>query len=131
MFGGRYYHVLASYDPGEASRFGAGAFHLHELMRHAIESGCNVFDFTVGDERYKRDWSDTEAALFDHVSVAGWRGALVAPTLLAQIRVKRFIKQTPVVWDNFSKARAFLGKLRRRSASSTTSGDTSEPAAPK
>src|SRR5581483_7850814 len=63
MFRGRYYHVLASYDGGEVAKFGPGAAHLHELMRHAIEHGCTEFDFTIGDEPYKRDWSDTELAL--------------------------------------------------------------------
>jgi CelD/BcsL family acetyltransferase involved in cellulose biosynthesis len=113
-FRGRYYHVLASYDDGEASRFGAGAAHLHDLMRHAIETGCEIFDFTVGDEPYKRDWSDTESALFDHVRPARWRGVFAALALLGLIRVKRFIKQTPGVWKAFSKARAFIGTLRGR-----------------
>ncbi len=60
IFRGRYYHVLASYDDGPVSRFGPGAAHLHDLMRYAIEHGCNEFDFTIGDEPYKHDWCDTE-----------------------------------------------------------------------
>ena len=113
-FRGCYYHVLASYDDGEVSRFGPGAAHLHDLMRYAIESGCRMFDFTVGDERYKRDWSDTESALFDHLAIARWRGAVVALPLLALVRVKRFIKQTPVLWNTFSKIRALVGALKGR-----------------
>ena len=60
-----YYHLLASYDDGEVSRFGPGAAHLHDLMQLAIERGLKIFDFTIGDERYKRDWCDTELKLFD------------------------------------------------------------------
>lgn len=111
-FRGCYYHVLASYDDSEVSRFGAGAAHLHELMRYAIETGCKVFDFTVGDEPYKRDWSDTHASLFDYVAMARWRGAFIALPLLGGVRIKRCIKQTPALWNSFSKARAFVGKLR-------------------
>lgn len=122
-FRGCYYHVLASYDEGEVSRFGAGAAHLHELMRHAIQTGCKVFDFTVGDEPYKRDWSDTESALFDHVRPARWRGALVAPPLLGLIRIKRLIKQTPVLWRTFSKARAFFARLGRQTKMSLKPSD--------
>ena len=33
-----YYHVLASYDDGEVSRFGPGAAHLRELLRYAIDA---------------------------------------------------------------------------------------------
>ena len=110
---GRYYHLLASYDDGEVSRFGPGAAHLHDLMQYAIEHGCNVFDFTIGDETYKRDWSDTVLTLHDHVAAATLRGALVALPLSAAQRLKRWIKQTPVLWAVAARVRTLLGALRR------------------
>lgn len=72
----RYYHVLASYDDGEVACFGPGAAQLHDIMQYAIDQGCNVFDFTIGYESYKRDWCATELALFDHIAAATLRGAL-------------------------------------------------------
>src|SRR6185437_5049958 len=111
---GRYYHLLASYGDGEASRFSPGAAHLHELMRYAIERGCRTFDFTIGDEPYKRDWCDTELALYDYFSAATLRGSIVAGPRVAGQRLKRWIKQTPAVWDAVSRTRAFLGSLRVR-----------------
>ena len=113
IFHGRYYHLLASYGDGEASRFGPGVAHLHDLMRYAIEQGCHIFDFTIGDEPYKRDWCDTELKLYDHVSAASWRGALVMLPLLIARNLKRTIKQTPVLWNAVSKARSFMGSLRK------------------
>ncbi len=109
-----YYHLLASYDDGDVSRFGPGAAHLHDLMHQAIDRGLRVFDFTIGDERYKRDWCDTELTLYDYIAAATWRGMLIAMPLLAAKRVKRWIKQTPTVWNAFSAARAFVGSLARR-----------------
>ena len=114
VYRGVYYHLLASYDDGEASRFGPGAAHLHELMRYAIEHNCSVFDFTIGDESYKRDWCDTELTLYDHIAATTVRGALVAGPIVAWQRLKRWIKQTPAVWNAVSKARASLGALRAR-----------------
>ena len=61
----RYYHLLASYSDCDLSRFGPGAAHLHDLMHYAIDRGCSIFDFTIGDERYKRDWCDIELKLYD------------------------------------------------------------------
>lgn len=113
-FRGRYYHLLASYDDGEVSRFGPGTAHLQDLLQYAIEHGCRVFDFTIGDESYKRDWCDTELALYDHISAATPRGALVAGPVSVVRRLKRWIKQTPVLWDGVGKARAFIGWLRSR-----------------
>ena len=109
-----YYHLLASYDEGEVSRFGPGAAHLLDLLHLAIDRGFRIFDFTIGDERYKRDWCDTELKLYDFIAAATWRGALVAMPMLAAQRLKRWIKQTPVLWNAFSGARAFIGSLAQR-----------------
>jgi CelD/BcsL family acetyltransferase involved in cellulose biosynthesis len=109
-----YYLVLSSYNDGEFSRFGPGRAHLHELLRHAIDSGFQKFDFTVGDEPYKRDWSDTELRLYDFlaaVTAGGW----LAMTMTATFRrAKRFIKQSPALWHVFSKARGLAGSLGQR-----------------
>ncbi|HWL31637.1 MAG TPA: GNAT family N-acetyltransferase [Xanthobacteraceae bacterium] len=114
IFRGSYYHVLASYDGGEVSRFGPGAAHMHELLRYAIERGCGVFDFTIGDERYKQEWCDDRLTLLDHVSAATLRGVPAALRAQAIGRIKHRIKQTPTLWDVAEKVRALLGPLLRR-----------------
>ena len=78
MFRGRYYYILAGYDDGELARFGPGAVQLMDVMRYAIEHGCKLFDFTIGDEPYKREWCDIEIRLCDYVSPASLRGWLAA-----------------------------------------------------
>ncbi len=109
-----YYLVLSSYHDGEFSRFGPGRAHLHELIRHAIDSGFHRFDFTVGDEPYKRDWSDTELRLHDYLAAVTMRGWLVVAMTAAYRRTKRFIKQSPILWHAFSKARVLAGSLSPR-----------------
>ncbi len=109
-----YYHLQASHDDGELSRFGPGAAHLHELLRYAIDRGLKVFDFTIGDEPYKRDWCDQVLTIFDHLSIATVRGSCVFPLLLAKNRLKRRIKQTPQLWKLFTRARAIYGSLLLR-----------------
>jgi CelD/BcsL family acetyltransferase involved in cellulose biosynthesis len=96
-------------------------------MRHAIETGCTVFDFTVGDEPYKRDWSESESVLFDHVSAARPHAALVAVPLLGSIRLKRAIKQTALLWGTFSKVRAFVGRLASRLGSGVVRASGQQP----
>ena len=47
-----------------------------------IEHGCKLFDFTIGDEPYKREWCDIEIGLCDYVATASFRGWLAAvPTV--------------------------------------------------
>jgi CelD/BcsL family acetyltransferase involved in cellulose biosynthesis len=108
-FRGSYYHVLASYDDGETSRFGAGAAHLRELLRYSLERGLKHFDFTIGDERYKREWSDRTIMLYDHVAAASVRGLPASAMVHGHRRLKRFIKQNEALWSVFFRMRAALG----------------------
>src|SRR6185437_457320 len=124
MFGGRYYYLLSSYTDKEMARFGPGAVHLHELMRYAIGQGVNVFDFTIGDETYKRDWCEETERLYDHIAVASWRGALAVLPMRVARNAKRTIKQTPVLWAAFT----WLRKATSRIAQVLRFGGRSAPA---
>jgi len=109
-----YYHVLASYDDGEVSRFGPGAAHLRELLRFAIARGLTRFDFTIGDEPYKREWCDTEQHLHDYaaaVTIRGWPSAAVS---LGWRRIKRAIKKTEPLWNATQRLRSAVGSLRKK-----------------
>jgi CelD/BcsL family acetyltransferase involved in cellulose biosynthesis len=109
-----YYLIVSSYHDGEFTRFGPGRAHLNELIRHAMENGFRSFDFTIGDEPYKRDWSDIELRMYDYLAAVTLRGRLVVATSTTFRRAKRFIKQTPALWHVFSKAREFAGLIGRR-----------------
>jgi CelD/BcsL family acetyltransferase involved in cellulose biosynthesis len=109
-----YFHILASYDDGEVSRFGPGAAHLRELLRYAIGRGLKRFDFTIGDEPYKRDWCDTEQQLFDHSAATTLRGWPATALSLGWRRAKRAIKQTAPVWNAVVRLRAATGSARKR-----------------
>jgi CelD/BcsL family acetyltransferase involved in cellulose biosynthesis len=113
VFRGRYYHILASYDAGEVSRFGPGAVHLQELMRYAIQRQCTAFDFTIGDEHYKREWADVTLLLHDHRSAVTPAGWLVSAPAEAVGRFKRIVKQNPRLWALASRTRATIATLRR------------------
>jgi CelD/BcsL family acetyltransferase involved in cellulose biosynthesis len=111
-----YYHILASYDDGEVSRFGPGAAHLRELLKFAIGRGLKRFDFTIGDESYKRDWCDSEQRLYDHSSAATLRGLPLTALSLGKRRVKRMIKKSAPLWNAVVKLRATLASLRKTPA---------------
>jgi CelD/BcsL family acetyltransferase involved in cellulose biosynthesis len=111
---GCYYLVLSSYHDGEVMRFGPGRAHLHELLRRAIEHDIRDFDFTIGDEPYKRDWADIEIQLYDHLRAATLRGVVVVAMISAFRRTKRLIKTTPALWHAYSKARELARFLRQR-----------------
>ena len=111
-FRDRYYYILASYGDGELARFGPGAAHLRDLMQYAIGRDFRVFDFTVGDEPYKREWCG-ESPLYDYVAGAGVRGAMVAALLRMTRSLKRTVKRNPRLWNIAYTTREKLGRLRR------------------
>jgi CelD/BcsL family acetyltransferase involved in cellulose biosynthesis len=110
-----YYHVLASYtDEAEVARFGPGAAHLRELLKYAISRGLARFDFTVGDEPYKRDWNDTEQQLHDYsaaVTIRGWPSAIIASSWRG---IKRTIKHTAPLWNAVVKLRSAVAAMRKK-----------------
>lgn len=116
QFRGCYYLTLSSYQDGELARHGPGRVHLQELLRHAIERGFRHFDFTIGDEPYKYDWADNKLVLHDHLAPVSARGFLVVSPILLWRRVKRFLKQTPIVWRAISRIRALTGRLAEPAA---------------
>ncbi len=107
-FGGCYYHVLASYCDGQLTRFGPGALHLRELLAHAIGAGLRLFDFTIGDEHYKLEWSDQCLKLYDYSAAATWRGLPESFASFARRRLKRFIKQSPLAWRFACRVRSVV-----------------------
>jgi CelD/BcsL family acetyltransferase involved in cellulose biosynthesis len=71
VFRGSYYHVLASYcEDSAVAHFGPGALHLRELLKYAIDRGLQRFDFTIGGERYKLEWCDSDLKLYDYAAAA-------------------------------------------------------------
>jgi CelD/BcsL family acetyltransferase involved in cellulose biosynthesis len=93
-------------------------------MRYAIEQGCNAFDFTIGDEAYKQEWSDTPIGLRDVRSALTWRGTGVVLVSTALSQAKRTIKNTPVLWRLATRIRAALG--RRGTAAPAAKADDAD-----
>jgi CelD/BcsL family acetyltransferase involved in cellulose biosynthesis len=111
VFRDRYYYVLASYADSEATRFGPGAAHLRDIMQYAIGCGIKVFDFTVGDESYKLDWSEQDK-LYDHIAGVTPLGRATAALLRRKAALKRQVKQSPALWNVAYKARELIGRLK-------------------
>ncbi len=128
VFGDTYYHLLTSYDDGALAQYGPGGLHLRELLAYAIGLRLQCFDFTIGDEPYKLEWSDSGLKLADYrraVSLRGWP-AYCQSALRRWL--KRFIKQTPWAWRAASGLRAHVGPLLRRPPSSPRTVSHRSPA---
>jgi CelD/BcsL family acetyltransferase involved in cellulose biosynthesis len=93
-----------------------GDFLFFENIGEACRQGLEVFDFSVGDEPYKRLWCDIETRHFDVVAPLTAKGMLLAKTLRLKAGVKAWIKNSPTTWR--------LAKLLRK----RTAGQQPQPA---
>src|SRR5215468_9484313 len=82
------------------------------MIRHAIARKCRRFDFTIGDEPYKREWSDIEVRLFDLLEGATLLGWLSIAGKGAMRRANLFICDRPALRRPLSRIRRQLGALR-------------------
>jgi CelD/BcsL family acetyltransferase involved in cellulose biosynthesis len=107
----RFYYVLPSYDGEKFGRYAPGVQSLVETMKWASERGVRVFDFTIGDEHYKHDWCEIHIDLHNHLASKTFRGSVALLKAWVFLALKRKIKQTPVLWESFTKFRSrFLAK---------------------
>ena len=111
-----YYLVLSSYENNELALYSPGRAHLCDMVRSAVERRYERFDFTIGDEPYKRDWCETEQQLFDHSAAVTLRGIPPAAAALAWGRAKRAIKHSALLWGIAQRLRAAKAGLSKPSA---------------
>lgn len=73
--GGRFYYLMPSYAVGAWDRFSVGRILLEELVKWSADNKLTMFDFSLGDEPYKKAWCNQSTALYesvDYMSVAGY-----------------------------------------------------------
>lgn len=92
---------LAIHSPGD--------FLFFNNILEACAEGLDVYDFSVGDEPYKRLWCDTEIVHHDVIMPLSAKGRLLALATHAKNRLKAIVKGNRRIW---SLAKA----LRRRAA---------------
>ncbi len=86
-----------------------GEYLFFDNIEEACAEGLAVYDFSVGDEPYKRLWCDIETQHLDVLLPLTLKGRLVAGSMRLFSALKSSIKNNPTIW-RITKA------LRRRTA---------------
>ncbi len=109
---------FSSFSDDELSAASPGDFLFFENIREACENGLEIYDFGVGDERYKRLWCDIESRHFDYHLPLTMRGRAVSLSMRATVATKRAIKDNQLVWS-------LMKKLRKSGAGKTSRDEES------
>ena len=107
--------AIAEDDLGNTS---PGDFLFFDNIQEACETGFAVYDFSVGDEPYKRLWCDIETQHFEVLVPLTLKGRALAVTLRQGARFKAFIKNSPTIWK--------LTKMLRRKTAGQAAPTTGE-----
>lgn len=76
-----------------------GEFLFFDNIEEACKDGYEVYDFSVGDEPYKRLWCNLEIRQFDVLVPLSAKGRAAAAALRLGSRFKAFVKNNRFVWS--------------------------------
>jgi CelD/BcsL family acetyltransferase involved in cellulose biosynthesis len=99
-FGGISEDELTAASPGD--------FLFFENIREACMDGFRVFDFSVGDEYYKRLWCDIETTQFDVLAPLTLKGHAASTAWRAASHAKRLVKNSDLAWQWARRVRSAL-----------------------
>lgn len=103
-------HVICQFgsiDETVATDSSPGELLFYRMIERLCGDGVKIFDFGIGDQRYKRSWCTIKTPLRDIVLPLTPRGFLAAGLCRAMARAKRTIKAN-------ERTYAFLQRQRRR-----------------
>lgn len=92
----------------ELSTYSPGSYLFFEVVRRAATNGYRLYDFSVGDEPYKRQWCNIEVEQFDVLVPLTFKGRVAAAGLRAGSSAKRWLKSQPQVWQQAKRLRRLL-----------------------
>src|SRR5690606_32769370 len=92
-FRNRYYWILPTYEAGAWLKYSCGSVLQLSTLEWAHQQGFSVFDFTVGDESYKLQWTN------EHLPLYRWQRArtLKGRLYLMGTRLKERARATPTL----------------------------------
>lgn len=92
------YYFIASYQRGAYEKSSPGALALCNVFEWCLENGISTFDFTIGDEGYKLEWSDRSTRLFCGTFAVTVKGRIGERLEAAKMSLKHTIKSSPMMY---------------------------------
>lgn len=103
--GGRIVCEFGAISDDELAASSPGEFLFFENIAEACEKGFSVYDFSVGDEPYKRQWCNIAQTQWEAFVPLSLGGRALAGLLWAKAEAKRRIKANPWLWATFKRLR--------------------------
>ncbi len=110
--GARLYCYCTSITSGDLMRFSPGELLMQQVIEDMCEQGMEVFDFGLGEERFKLAWAEPEY-LKDWLEPLTLRGKVAASLQSIRCRLKRKLRNNEKFWKQYRRLRAMFARLKR------------------
>jgi len=84
-----YYYLMPSFDSINFKLYSGGNILLENLIQFAQSKNLDVFDFTIGNESYKKKWTNQTTELFDIILTNSTYGKFAKFSILLIFFLKR------------------------------------------
>ena len=74
IYKNRFYYLLLSMKEGNLSRYSPGRLLISLLIRWSISKKIKYFDFALGEEEYKKSWSNKTESLYNFIKLNTFNG---------------------------------------------------------
>lgn len=102
-----FYYLMPAHEGGDWEKYSPGRLLLLELLKWSIENGLQFFDFTAGEDPYKKKWSDTEIDLFENIIPLSFKGK----SFVIKEYAKQRIRNVSWLIDKVRKLNAFKNNV--------------------
>ena len=92
-----FYHLMPSISKSEYMKYSPGRILLQYLIKWSIDNNIKKLDFTIGDEQYKKDWSNRNEFLFSYLESNTIFYLLNYFLLYIKIILKNFLKRFAIL----------------------------------
>jgi len=69
IYNNRYYFLLPTYADNEWAKYSTGRLLQQRIIEWAIISKLKIFDFTIGNEQYKKIWCNYNMKIYSHIKI--------------------------------------------------------------
>ena len=115
-------HIICQFgsvDDRTVPEASAGELLFYLMIEQMNQAGGHVFDFGVGDQRYKRSWCPVMTEHCDVFIPLNMRGSLLGLVQSTIVRTKRFIKNSP-------RLRSVANRIRALTVNGKTAADAAD-----
>lgn len=112
VFKNRFYFFMPTYARGELARYAPGNLLMQHMFDWCLSNDVQIFDFTVGDEPYKKLWCDERLDLYNSSEARTFLGLFYVWLVRIRWRLKRKIKHSPGLFKAASRLRKSLARFK-------------------